>query len=203
MKNVLKGLFRSLISLLLLPLFALYYLLALFCHKDRLFAGFSQFLSLIPGLFGSYCRVGFYRFTMEKCATDGYIGFAALFSQQGTELEADIYIGPQCNIGLCKIGTHTLLGSGVHILSGKNQHHFTDPSLPYKAQGGILEKVSIGSNCWLGNGVIVMASIGDNTIVGAGSVVTEALPNGVIAVGNPAKIVKTVATVQTKTQIGK
>lgn len=47
-------------------------------------------------------------------------------------------------------------------------------------------------NVWLGGGVIVLAgvSIGDNTVVGAGAVVTRDLPADVVAVGNPARVVR-------------
>lgn len=198
MKAYLKALFRLLMLLLLAPVLLLYFLLTLFCARDSLFAGFAQWLSLWPGLVGSYIRVAGYRYTMQYCAADSYIGFGTLFSQQQTEIKAGVYIGPQCNIGLCVIEEHCLLGSGVHILSGKNQHHFTDPDKPYKEQGGSLEKVRIGANCWIGNGAIVMASIGDGSIVGAGAVVTDEVPAGVIVVGNPARIVKTVAQMQKK-----
>ncbi|MBP3370510.1 MAG: sugar O-acetyltransferase [Clostridia bacterium] len=52
--------------------------------------------------------------------------------------------------------------------------------------------VHIGKNCWLGAGVIVLpgVSIGDNTVVGAGSVVTKDLPSGVVAVGNPCRVLR-------------
>ena len=52
--------------------------------------------------------------------------------------------------------------------------------------------ISIGNNVWLGGGVIVLpgVSIGENTVVGAGSVVTRDLPANVVAVGNPARIVR-------------
>ncbi|MGN1062127.1 MAG: DapH/DapD/GlmU-related protein, partial [Candidatus Scatosoma sp.] len=45
---------------------------------------------------------------------------------------------------------------------------------------------------WLGAGVTVLpgVSIGDNTVVGAGSVVTKDLPAGVVAVGNPCRILR-------------
>ena len=54
--------------------------------------------------------------------------------------------------------------------------------------------ITIGHNVWLGGGVIVLpgVTIGDNTVVGAGSVVTRDLPPDVVAVGNPARVVRTV-----------
>lgn len=50
----------------------------------------------------------------------------------------------------------------------------------------------IALDVWLGGGVIVCpgVSIGDNTVVGAGAVVTRDLPATVLAVGNPARIVR-------------
>ncbi|MFG2226743.1 sugar O-acetyltransferase [Streptomyces sp. NPDC048644] len=55
------------------------------------------------------------------------------------------------------------------------------------------EPVSIGDNVWLGGGVIVCpgVTIGANTVVGAGAVVTRDLPAGVLAVGNPARVIRT------------
>ncbi len=54
------------------------------------------------------------------------------------------------------------------------------------------EPIAIGDNAWLGGGVIVCAgvTVGANTVVGAGSVVTRDLPDGVLAVGNPARVVR-------------
>ena len=56
-------------------------------------------------------------------------------------------------------------------------------------------EITIGDNVWLGGGVIVLAgvSIGDNTVVGAGAVVTKDLPADVVAVGNPARVVRSLA----------
>lgn len=52
--------------------------------------------------------------------------------------------------------------------------------------------ITIGDNVWLGGGVVVCpgVTIGGNTVVGAGSVVTRDLPEGVLAVGNPARVVR-------------
>lgn len=55
--------------------------------------------------------------------------------------------------------------------------------------------IIVGDNVWLGAGVIVCAgvTIGRDTVVGAGSVVTRDLPPGVLALGSPAKVVKSLA----------
>ena len=52
--------------------------------------------------------------------------------------------------------------------------------------------IRIGKNCWLGTGVIVLpgVTIGDDTVIGAGSVVTKDIPSGVVAVGNPCRVVR-------------
>jgi len=52
--------------------------------------------------------------------------------------------------------------------------------------------VRIGENCWLGAGSIVLpgVTIGDNTVIGAGSVVTKDIPAGVVAVGNPCRVLR-------------
>ncbi|MGK5680406.1 sugar O-acetyltransferase [Actinoplanes sp. URMC 104] len=54
--------------------------------------------------------------------------------------------------------------------------------------------ITIGDNVWLGGGVIVLpgVTIGDNTVVGAGAVVTKDLPPNVVAVGNPARVIRQV-----------
>lgn len=54
--------------------------------------------------------------------------------------------------------------------------------------------VHIGKNCWLGSGVIVVPGIkiGDNVVIGAGSVVTKDLPDNVVAVGNPCRVLRTI-----------
>lgn len=191
MKNTLKNTVFYLVSIIALPLIILFYALSTIFNRDKTFASFSQFLSLIPGFLGVYIRASFYRFCMKQCHRFAHIGFATLFSQQDTNIAQGVYIGPQCNIGKCTIGENTLIGSAVHIMSGKKQHAFDDINTPIKDQGGVFENVSLGSNCWLGNGALIMANIGNNCIVAAGAVVVNDIPENSIVAGNPAKILKT------------
>ncbi len=56
----------------------------------------------------------------------------------------------------------------------------------------IVGPITVGNNVWIGGGVTVLAgvTIGDNTIIGAGSVVTKSIPSGVIAAGNPCRVIR-------------
>ena len=88
------------------------------------------------------------------------------------------------------IGDSTMLGPNVTIATAG---HPIDPELRSRGLQYNLP-VRIGKNCWLGAGVIVMPgiTIGDNTVIGAGSVVTKDIPGGVVAVGNPCKVLREV-----------
>jgi len=63
-----------------------------------------------------------------------------------------------------------------------------------RAKWEAAKPITIGDNVWLGGGVIVCpgVTIGANTVVGAGSVVTRDLPADVVAVGNPARVIRAV-----------
>jgi acetyltransferase-like isoleucine patch superfamily enzyme len=191
MKTLLKQGVDLLCIMLLSPLLLLDWLAR---HSGRLsetvFVDSAQLMSLLPGKFGNYLRKNFFRFAMRECSGNCLIGFGTLFSHRETEILDQVYIGPQCNIGLCRIERSALLGSGVHILSGKGQHNFDDLDTPIQEQGGTFEKITIGEDTWIGNGALIMANVGRKCIVGAGSVVTRDMPDYAIVAGNPARIVR-------------
>lgn len=189
-KQVSKWLANGLAVSLAGPFALVYRLLRLLSKSDGIFHDFSQFLSLFPGLPGDYLRKGFYYWTLTHCSIQVKISFGTLIAHPQTEIHAGVYIGPYCLIGTAVIGPNATLGSGVHLLSGKHQHNFDRLELPIQEQGGCFEKISIGSNSWLGNGAIVMANVGNGAIVGAGSVVTSPIEPMAIVAGNPAKVVK-------------
>lgn len=191
MKELIKNIAFVITSIAVFPAILLFYLLSLVFAKDGVFSGFSQFFSLFPGTIGVYCRASFYRFTMQRCHKQVYVGFGSLFAQVDTEIGKGVYIGPQCNIGMSMIGDDCLFGSGVHVLSGKNQHFFGDLDKPIREQGGEFTKIRVGNNCWFGNNAVVMANVGDNCIVAAGAVVVNDVPNNTIVGGNPAKVLGT------------
>lgn len=191
MRAVIKKTIKLGFRLLLLPTYLWFELLALLIRKDSLFQSFSQYLSLLPGKLGSYCRAAFYWWACPNTSDDISIGFLTVFSHRDTTIERGVYIGPQCNIGKCHIGENTLLGSGVHILSGNKQHSFEDTTKPIQGQGGTFTKVQLGEDCWVGNASLVMADVAQHCIIAAGSVVTKpiTIPYGIYA-GNPTELLK-------------
>jgi acetyltransferase-like isoleucine patch superfamily enzyme len=84
-----------------------------------------------------------------------------------------------------EIGDDTLIGDFSAIYD--SNYHQLDPAHPDKPR-----PVTIGKNVWLGNGVLVLpgSKIGDHTVVAARSVVKGVLPPRVLAVGNPAVVVR-------------
>jgi maltose O-acetyltransferase len=82
----------------------------------------------------------------------------------------------------CQLATHVQLLTATHPI---------DPE-PRRLGWESGEPIAIGDNVWLGGGVIVCpgVTIGDDTVVGAGAIVTRDLPSGVVAVGNPARVLR-------------
>jgi virginiamycin A acetyltransferase len=150
----------------------------------------SQFMSLIPDVPGVSLRRAFYRLLLDRCASTVSIGFGTTFSMPGSRLGDSVYLGSRCSIGLADIGADVLVGSGVHILSGKRQHHFDDVNRPIRLQGGERTMVHLGADVWVGNGAIIMADVAAHSIVAAGSVVVDPIPEWSIAAGNPARVIR-------------
>jgi maltose O-acetyltransferase len=63
---------------------------------------------------------------------------------------------------------------------------------PRRAKLETAAPITIGDNVWLGGGAIVLpgVTIGEDSVVGAGAVVTKDVPAGVVAVGNPARVIR-------------
>lgn len=190
MKPILKRLARAIAAVIVLPVLLVYALARRIGDADSCFATVAQCLSLLPGKSGSYLRAAFYRYGMNQCSPDAVISFGTLFSQRNTRIGTGVYIGPQCNIGSSHIGANCLIGSGVHILSGKSQHGLDRLDIPVRDQRGVFTTISIGEDTWVGNGAIIMADVGNHCVVGAGAVVTREVNDYEIVSGNPASVVR-------------
>jgi maltose O-acetyltransferase len=92
------------------------------------------------------------------------------------------------DVGRITLGDFVQLGPNVQLLTAT---HPLDAGRRREGWEGV-EPITIGDDVWLGGGVIVLpgVTIGARTVVGAGAVVTRGLPEGVLAVGNPARVIR-------------
>lgn len=90
-----------------------------------------------------------------------------------------------------RIGNNVMFGPNVQIYAT------THPLDPQERATGkeFCAAVTIGDDCWIGGGAIILAgvTIGNGSVIGAGSLVNKDIPAGVVAVGNPCKVIKTLA----------
>jgi maltose O-acetyltransferase len=112
---------------------------------------------------------------------------------------SNIYLGKNCYfnfncvvLDVCpvRVGDITLFGPGVHIYAATHPENAT-----LRRTRELGKPVDIGADVWVGGAAIICpgVTIGSRTIIGAGSVVTRDIPAGVLAVGNPCRVVRHLA----------
>jgi len=186
----LKTIANLIAAVLVLPLVIGYHVACVLLTAERAFPGFSQLVSLVPGLSGAYLRRAFYRWVLPSCGTDCWISFGTVFSHRSASLGHRTYVGVGCMLGDVTLEDDVLLGSHVSIINGNRQHGIERLDLPIREQPGEYPRVTIGCDTWIGDRSIVMANVGKHCVIGAGSVVTKPIPDYAIAFGNPARIVR-------------
>ena len=95
------------------------------------------------------------------------------------EIGDNVFIGPFCTLAT---GIHSLIAEERRIKSDENGIHDYEYGKPIK----------IGNDVWIASNVTICGgvSIGDRSVIGAGSVVTKDIPSGVLAAGNPCKVIR-------------
>lgn len=104
-----------------------------------------------------------------------------------------VQFGRNCSISCdIHIGNYVLIAPNVAFI-GRDDHHYNKIGIPiWNSQRGDSHKTIIGSDIWIGFGVIILAgvSIGDGSVIAAGSVVTKDVEPYSIVAGNPARTIK-------------
>jgi virginiamycin A acetyltransferase len=177
----------------------------LFAFPWALIAGFGRFTEMFslaaqacataPGLVGDYLRIAFYKLTLKRCSLESRISFGSFFAHSSAVVGRAVYIGSYCVLGNCQLGDRTQIASHVQILSGRRQHPREASGQIGASSEGEFQVIDIGQDCWLGAGAIVMAPVGARTTIGAGAVVVQPVEAGVVAVGNPARVIKASAEI--------
>ncbi len=152
------------------------------CHRAVIVDDEGEALALLGQLLGSLGEGAWIRPPLTVDYGENiHVGARTFINNNLTALDvARITIGEDCQIG-----------PNVQLLTPT---HPVEPQ-PRRDKLEAAEPISLGDNVWLGGGVIVCpgVTIGDNSVIGAGSVVTHSLPANVIAVGNPARILRAIS----------
>jgi acetyltransferase-like isoleucine patch superfamily enzyme len=106
----------------------------------------------------------------------------------------DVFIGPYCVLyghGGLVIGSKTLIAAHTVVIPAN--HNFDRIGEPIACQSESRIGIQIGEDCWIGAGARILDGVvvGNGSVVGAGAVVTRSIPGLAIAVGVPARVVRT------------
>jgi len=124
-----------------------------------------------------------------------FLGRATILSCKN----GDILLADDVNVGFhseifsgstVSVGRHGLFAAYTYLVGGG--HEFEDGATPVIRQARSSRGIALGENVWLGAGAKVLdgVRIGRDVVVGANAVVTEDLPDGAIAAGVPARVIR-------------
>jgi virginiamycin A acetyltransferase len=190
LKALLKAAARGAADLATAPLVPSFKCRAAMFGRDRALEGSIQWLSLIPGMSGQYLRRAFLSRVLDGCHDTAVVECGTTLSRAGSRLDAHVYVGPGCRLGLVHIERDVLIAAGVHIPSGPSTHQIDDLSRPIREQGRAERLVQIGAGAWIGEAAVIMADVGADAVVGAGAVVTRPVPPRAIVAGVPARVIR-------------
>jgi acetyltransferase-like isoleucine patch superfamily enzyme len=146
------------------------------------------------GLAGIGIRYCFVRSLAQACGDNVAIYESVyLFSVEKISLGNHITIHPLSYLdaeGGISIGNDVSIAHNVSIISFEHDYH--DLEIPITSTPLLLKQVIIEDNVWIGAGVRVLGgvTIGTGSVIGAGAVVTKDIPPMSIAVGVPARVIK-------------
>ena len=128
--------------------------------QGPIFFDYGEFIS-----FGKNCYANF-NFTVLDCAP--------------VTIGDDVYFGPNVSI---------VPPMHPFLPQERNQYQREDGVMTDREYA---KPVTVGSNCWIASNVVICGgvTVGEGSVIGAGSVVTKDIPNGVLAAGNPCRVIR-------------
>lgn len=156
-------------------------------YRDRLW----EFNQLKPTDFEK--KQAYLKEVFAECGEGCYIElpFHANWGGKNVHFGNGVYANSNLTLvddGQIYVGDRVMIGPNVTVATA---NHPLDPDLREKGLQ-YNRDVVIGDNVWLGAGVIIVPGvhIGKNAVIGAGSIVTKDIPENVLAVGNPAHVIR-------------
>jgi len=165
--------------------------------KIEIYEVVQHFISLLPGVFGSWIRQKFYKFYLKDCGKSFTTGVfiriqvpSAVKIGDNVGLNDRVWIAANKDInGSITIGNNVIIGPNTILHSGN--HRFDSLEIPIKKQGYEFSKIVIEDDVWIAANVTILSGvhIGKGAIIAASSVVTKnVLPYSIMG-GIPAKMI--------------
>jgi len=190
MRRAIKWAIYGIVFILVLPFGLLARLFHLIFHSQLFFHLFAETFSLLPSYVGILVRGSFYNQTLKQAHHDLVIHFGGYISKMDSVIGKNVVIAGHATVGLVIAGDNAAIGNHTNILSGRRHHNFEDSSRDVFSIEDRFTPINIGKNAFIGDNSVVMADVGESSIIGAGSVVVKDIPDHVVAVGNPARVIK-------------
>lgn len=190
MRELLKSLSRAMATVAVIPALISFAIRSRLFGRNSALESSSQMLALIPGAVGDYFRRAFLIQVLAHCDRTATVHYGTLLSQTGSRLDANVYVGPRCHLGLVHLERDVMLAAGVHVPSGPETHGISRIDRAISEQPGARTLVRIGEGTWVGSAAVVLADVGRHCVIGAGAVVTHPIPDYSIAVGVPARVIR-------------
>lgn len=115
------------------------------------------------------------------------------YCEYGTHISTgkNFFVNYNCvmiDVAEINIGDNCMFGPNVSLYTACHPVHPVTRNSGYESGKGI----TVGNNVWIGGSVTILpgVNIGNNVVIGAGSVVTSDIPDMVVAVGNPCKVIR-------------
>src|SRR4029453_15552319 len=164
MRESAKAVARAIATIAVAPALVSFFIRRAVVGPDQAIEGSTQGLSLIPGRPGDYLRGAFLRHALGSFDPTAVVQFGTIFSQADARIDARVYVGPHCHLGLVHIEADVLLASGVHIPSGGATHALDDLDRPIRDHPGQRTRVRVGQGAWIGSNAVVLADVGAHSV---------------------------------------
>ncbi len=190
MRKAIKWLLLSIVFVLVLPFGLMAKLAYSVIGTQEIFDLCAQTFAFVPSRLGCFIRTCYYKQTLAQSYMDVDFLFGSIVSKPRTTIGHRAVIASFASVGLADLEEEAVIGNRTTLLSGGHHHNFSDPDLPIFHGDSKFTRIVVGKRTFVGDSCVVIASIGQNSVIGAGSVVVKEIPDYVVAVGNPARVIK-------------
>jgi len=132
MRDALKAVVRAMATIVVAPALLSYCVKRLAIGPDRALEGSTQALAWLPGVPGTYLRGAFLAQVLASFDRTASVHYGTILSQAGARIDANVYVGPGCHLGLVHLQRDVLIASGVQIPSGPDTHGTERVDIPIR-----------------------------------------------------------------------